>query len=139
MTGADRGPPAPGTVLDGGTRMNPMKILLVDDSKSARYALRLQLQRFGIEVEALESAEAALQRIREAPPDAVFMDHTMPGMNGFEALEILKAPPRPPKFRWSCAPPTRTRTSSRRPIVRARSAFYRSRLRRISCRRSWNG
>jgi CheY-like chemotaxis protein len=73
--------------------MNPMKILLVDDSKSARYALRLQLQRFGIEVEALDSAEAALERIREAPPDAVFMDHTMPGMNGFEALEILKTTP----------------------------------------------
>lgn len=73
--------------------MNPMRILLVDDSKSARYALRLQLQKFGVAVETAESAEAALERIREDPPDAVFMDHTMPGMNGFEALEILKATP----------------------------------------------
>jgi CheY-like chemotaxis protein len=73
--------------------MNPMRILLVDDSKSARYALRLQLQKFGVTVETAESAEDALARIGEDPPDAVFMDHTMPGMNGFEALEILKATP----------------------------------------------
>jgi len=73
--------------------MKPMKILLVDDSKSARYALRLQLQRHGIEVETENAAESALTRIRETPPDAVFMDHTMPGMNGFEALDILKATP----------------------------------------------
>jgi CheY-like chemotaxis protein len=73
--------------------MNPIKILLVDDSKSARYALRLQLQRHGMEVETADSAESALERIKQAPPDTVFMDHTMPGMNGFEALEILKADP----------------------------------------------
>jgi CheY-like chemotaxis protein len=71
--------------------MDPIKILLVDDSKSARYALRLQLQRYGIQVDTAESAEAALERIGEAPPDAILMDHTMPGMNGFEALEILKS------------------------------------------------
>lgn len=70
-----------------------MKILLVDDSKSARYALRLQLQRHGATVETADAAESALERIRETPPDAVFMDHTMPGMNGFEALDILKATP----------------------------------------------
>jgi CheY-like chemotaxis protein len=73
--------------------MNPIKILLVDDSKSARYALRLQLQRHGVEVETADSAESALERVKQAPPDAVFMDHTMPGMNGFEALEIIKADP----------------------------------------------
>jgi len=70
-----------------------MKILLVDDSKSARYALRLQLQRYGITVETSDAAEPALERVREDPPDAIFMDHTMPGMNGFEALDILRTTP----------------------------------------------
>jgi len=71
--------------------MNPIKILLVDDSKSARYALRLQLKHHDTEVDTADSAEAALERVRIAPPDAIFMDHTMPGMNGLEALERLKA------------------------------------------------
>jgi CheY-like chemotaxis protein len=71
--------------------VEPIKILLVDDSKSARYALRLQLQRHGVQVDTAESAEVALERVRETPPDAILMDHTMPGMNGFEALEILKS------------------------------------------------
>jgi CheY-like chemotaxis protein len=71
-----------------------MKILLVDDSKSARYALRLQLQRHGVEVETAESAEAALQLLKGELPDAVLMDHMMPGLNGFEALELIRADPR---------------------------------------------
>lgn len=70
-----------------------MKILLVDDSKPARYALRLQLQDHGIRVETTDAAESALERVRKAPPDAIFMDQTMPGMNGFEALDILKSTP----------------------------------------------
>ena len=39
--------------------MNPIKILLVDDSKSARYALRLQLQRHGVEVETCQRLPGA--------------------------------------------------------------------------------
>jgi CheY-like chemotaxis protein len=73
--------------------MNPLKILLVDDSKSSRYALRLQLQQHGMKVETSDAAETALARVRESTPDAIFMDYTMPGMSGFEALDILKASP----------------------------------------------
>lgn len=71
-----------------------MKILLVDDSKSARYALRLQLQKQGAEVEMAESAEAAFETLKGALPDAILMDHMMPGLNGFEALEVIRADPR---------------------------------------------
>lgn len=73
--------------------MDPLKILLVDDSKTARYKLRLALQEHGVEVQVAESAEEALSQIKRLDPDAILMDHTMPGMNGFEALEILKADP----------------------------------------------
>ena len=48
--------------------MDPMKILLVDDSKSARYALRLQLQRHGVEVETADSAESALEILKGTCP-----------------------------------------------------------------------
>ena len=68
-----------------------MKILLVDDSKSARYALRLQLQRHGVEVETADSAESALEMLKGDLPDAIMMDHMMPGLSGFEALEIIRS------------------------------------------------
>lgn len=74
--------------------MDPMKILLVDDSKSARYALRLQLQRHGAEVEIADSAESAFQVLENQIPDAILMDHMMPGLNGFEALEVIRQNPR---------------------------------------------
>lgn len=74
--------------------MTMRKILLVDDSKSARYAMRTMLQKHNCEVEPVESAEAALEKIKDSPPDAVFMDHLMPGMSGFDALDAIKANPK---------------------------------------------
>jgi len=74
--------------------MDPMKILLVDDSKSARYALRLQLQRHGVVVDTADSAESALELLKGELPDAILMDHMMPGLNGFEALEAIREDPR---------------------------------------------
>lgn len=70
--------------------MSTRKVLLVDDSKSARYALRTLLQKHNCEVDPVESAEVALQKIKETQPDAIFMDHLMPGMNGFDALDAIK-------------------------------------------------
>ncbi|MBK1642579.1 hypothetical protein CKO12_11970 [Chromatium okenii] len=71
-----------------------MKILLVDDSKSARYALRLQLQRHGVDVETADCAESAFEFLKTQLPDAILMDHMMPGLNGFEALDVIRADPR---------------------------------------------
>lgn len=74
--------------------MTMRKILLVDDSKSARYAMRTMLQKHNCEVDPVESAEVALEKIKDNPPDAVFMDHLMPGMSGFDALDAIKANPK---------------------------------------------
>jgi CheY-like chemotaxis protein len=71
-----------------------MKILLVDDSRVTRYALRIELQNRGIEVATAESAEAALETLKTQVPDAILMDHIMPGLNGLEALESIRADPR---------------------------------------------
>jgi CheY-like chemotaxis protein len=71
-----------------------MKILLIDDSKVTRYALRIELKKLGIEVDTADSAEAALETLKRRVPDAILMDHIMPGLNGLEALEIIRADPR---------------------------------------------
>lgn len=68
-------------------------ILLVDDSKSARFALAAMLKKHGFSVDGAASAEAAMEMIRQRPPDAIFLDHMMPGMDGYEATKALKAEP----------------------------------------------
>ncbi|UHD17770.1 response regulator [Thiocapsa bogorovii] len=70
-----------------------MKILLIDDSRVTRYALRIELKNRGIDVDTADSAEAALEILKSRVPDAIFMDHIMPGLNGLEALEIIRADP----------------------------------------------
>lgn len=67
--------------------------LVVDDSQVARHVLTKLLAENGVAAESAASAEAALEYLKHHRPDVVFMDHLMPGMDGFEALEAIKANP----------------------------------------------
>jgi CheY-like chemotaxis protein len=67
--------------------------LVVDDSQVARHVLTNLLSANGIQAESAESAELALEYLKVQRPDVIFMDHMMPGMDGFQALEAIKANP----------------------------------------------
>ena len=67
--------------------------LIVDDSKSARLVLKRVLETHEINVDSAESAEAALDYLVGNRPDVIFMDHLMPGMDGFEAVSAIKQNP----------------------------------------------
>jgi len=67
--------------------------LVVDDSKSARFSLKKLLQKQGIKSDFAESAGDALNYLESHKPDVIFMDHLMPGMDGFEATKAIKANP----------------------------------------------
>ncbi len=51
------------------------------------------LEKHGITVETVESARAALDFLGTQRPDVIFMDHMMPGMDGFEAVRAIKNNP----------------------------------------------
>jgi len=70
--------------------LRPARILLVDDEEGLRRTLAPHLSDLGHEVEAVESAERALNRVSEFKPDIVFSDVQMSGMNGFELLARLR-------------------------------------------------
>jgi len=70
-----------------------MHALIVDDSKSARFFLKNLLRTLGLQVDLAESAEEALEYLRKNQPDVVFMDHLMPGMDGFAATQVIKNNP----------------------------------------------
>ena len=69
------------------------RALVVDDSKSARVVLSRMLERYGIEVDSAESAESALEYLKDRRPDVIFMDHLMPGMDGLQAVREIKSKP----------------------------------------------
>jgi CheY-like chemotaxis protein len=51
------------------------------------------LEQHGMAVDTAESAEQALEYLHQQRPDVIFMDHLMPGMDGFQAVQAIKADP----------------------------------------------
>lgn len=69
-----------------------MRVLLCDDHTLIRAGLRRLVESFdGIEVAGeAANADEALERTRELHPHVVLLDLSMPGRNGFEALDALR-------------------------------------------------
>ena len=74
--------------------MSAKRALIVDDSKSARAFLSRILEKYEVAVDTAESAEQAIDYLGDHRPDVIFMDHLMPGMDGFQALQSIKSNPR---------------------------------------------
>ncbi|WP_347331704.1 response regulator [Marinimicrobium locisalis] len=73
--------------------MTIKRALIVDDSKTAQHRLKRMLKKYELDIVAVDSAESALSYLSSSVPDVVFMDHLMPGMDGFRALQIIKSHP----------------------------------------------
>lgn len=67
------------------------RILIVDDDPAITNVLRRGLAYEGYAVEAAASGTEALDRLREATPDAVILDVMLPGLDGFEVLRRIRA------------------------------------------------
>ena len=74
--------------------MGDKRALIVDDSKSARLFLARILEKYDLDVDNAENAEAAIEYLTNNRPDVIFMDHMMPGMDGFQAVQAIKNNPR---------------------------------------------
>ena len=72
-------------------------ILVIDDDRAVRTALRVNLGKAGYKVSLAEDGEAALQLLKEERVDLVLSDVMMPGRSGLELLPELRA-------RWPQAP-----------------------------------
>ena len=69
----------------------PATILVVDDAITIRQLVRSLLERAGYAVVTAADADEALQRLAEA--DLVLTDVEMPGLDGFELTEAIRASP----------------------------------------------
>jgi len=70
---------------------NDTKVLVVEDDKSLRELLQMELSRSGYKVTATSSGEEGLDAYREEIFNVVLQDIRMPGMDGIEALKLMRA------------------------------------------------
>ncbi len=68
-------------------------VLVVDDDRSTRSALRYALQRGGFRVEEASDGAQALALVDRTRPDVILMDAVMPNMDGFTACTKLQDMP----------------------------------------------
>jgi CheY-like chemotaxis protein len=73
--------------------MDSNTALIVDDSVTARLVLRRMLEQQDYQVDMVESGEEALVFLVHHRPGIIFMDHMMPGMDGFQAVKAIKSNP----------------------------------------------
>lgn len=69
--------------------MIPYSIYIVDDEKTIREGVSMALEA-DYSVKAFATAETAIDAIKENLPDLVLLDIGLPGMNGIEALGLIK-------------------------------------------------
>jgi two-component system cell cycle response regulator DivK len=69
-------------------------VLVVEDDDTTRFLYAETLERLGYRTVGARDAEHGLEAALRLHPDVILMDVSMPGMNGIEATQRLKADPR---------------------------------------------
>lgn len=69
------------------------KIVLVDDNTDITLTAKMYLTMKGYDVWVADTGIRAVQLIKEVKPDVVFCDIGMPGMNGYQVAQSIRADP----------------------------------------------
>jgi signal transduction histidine kinase/CheY-like chemotaxis protein len=79
--------------MHSNVRMPDGKVLVVDDVETNLYVARGLLKPYGLQVDCVKSGPEAIARLQaeKCPYDIVFMDHMMPGMDGIEAVKLIRS------------------------------------------------
>ncbi|MGH2680450.1 MAG: response regulator [Actinomycetota bacterium] len=69
------------------------RVLFADDDPILHRLLEVNFRLAGIEIESVGRGDDALARVVAAPPGALILDATMPGMDGHEVYEGIRSEP----------------------------------------------
>ncbi len=69
------------------------KILLIDDSKTQLYSLKIILSKAGFDIITADNAISGIEMVYQNMPDLVISDIVMPSINGYQLCRLLKNDP----------------------------------------------
>jgi twitching motility two-component system response regulator PilG len=67
-----------------------VKVAVVDDAKTIRMMMSHTLKNMGCEVECAEDGYKALGMLRRFKPDLIFLDITMPELDGYQTCTLIR-------------------------------------------------
>ncbi len=74
--------------------MNPdvkyKRVLSVEDDQASQYFMQLILEKIGCRFDLVSNGQEAVDKVRGAKFNVIFMDLRMPVMDGFQATEIIR-------------------------------------------------
>ncbi|HJV74552.1 MAG TPA: response regulator, partial [Noviherbaspirillum sp.] len=83
----------PTEVESSKTGLPHRRILVVDDNPDSADTLAMLIQMLGAEVRVARNGPAALAQIDSFQPEAVLLDISMPGMDGYEVAQRIRSQP----------------------------------------------
>jgi CheY-like chemotaxis protein/anti-sigma regulatory factor (Ser/Thr protein kinase) len=84
----------PVETVDPDEGLHSARVLLIEDDAQAAELMRTQLSSAGYRVDVASSGERGLSVAITHPPDAIVLDVTLPGIDGWEVIRRLKSDPR---------------------------------------------
>lgn len=78
---------------DTGDSTRKRRLLVVDDNRDAAETMSMLLQMWGHEVAFVYDGPSALETAEQWQPEVVFLDIGLPGMDGYEVAERMRALP----------------------------------------------
>ncbi len=70
-----------------------LRVLVVDDNQASADTLHWTIELFGDDVKSCHDGKTALKLATEFHPDVILLDIGMPGMDGLQVCEALRAMP----------------------------------------------
>jgi CheY-like chemotaxis protein len=83
----------PAAWLNDGSRLDGVRVLVVDDARNVREVVTDILTQDGAKVTAVDSADEALAALQRERPDVLLSDLAMPGKGGYWLIGQVRALP----------------------------------------------
>ena len=71
-------------------KLQNLKVMIIDDSKTIRRTAETLLQREGCQVVSAVDGFDALSKIVDSNPDIIFVDIMMPRLDGYQTCDLIK-------------------------------------------------